>query len=447
MPISLGLGLSLAKRTKIGAQTTKPINTVLPTISGTPQSGQTLSVTNGTWLNSPTGFTYQCYADGVPISGATASTFLLTSSQVGATITWVVTASNVNGSAAATSNAVGPVAAVVVPAAPLMTWASTSSDNTPDFSIDLPSGAGDGTDAAAGDVLHIQYSNDAWVTPQEYVSYTLLTADITADIITKSGVTAVADGTYVFRARLERSGAGNSAWTSDVAVTISTAVSGLTLTAQANPTAITGGGITSPATWAGVAIGTASSDRIVAVSFTGLGATNTASSQLSAVTIGGVSATAALQSITSSRVAEIWYALVTSGTTATISATVAGGSGFIDDLEVAVFTLTGSATASVSGTVTTAAYPNGFSNTNTATIPTIPSGGVAILVGQGDSSNTSVGSFSWNNGATQDYQQRYAIAGGANVSDHAHSTTSGATTETMTSGNGGSGWVAAVFQP
>src|SRR5258705_13418827 len=36
-----------------------PANTVLPTISGTPTVGQTLTATDGTWSNAPTSFAYQ----------------------------------------------------------------------------------------------------------------------------------------------------------------------------------------------------------------------------------------------------------------------------------------------------------------------------------------------------------------------------------------------------
>ena len=91
-------------------QPTIPFNTAIPVISGTAQSGQTLSTTNGTWLHAPTSYTYQWSANGTAIPGATSSTFLLTDTQVGTAITVSVTAINPAGSSIpARSASVGPV--------------------------------------------------------------------------------------------------------------------------------------------------------------------------------------------------------------------------------------------------------------------------------------------------------------------------------------------------
>lgn len=87
----------------------RPANSVLPVISGTPQVGLTLTASNGTWTNSPTGFADQWLANGSAISGATGSTYVPVTGNIGATITVAVTASNANGSSAATSASVGPV--------------------------------------------------------------------------------------------------------------------------------------------------------------------------------------------------------------------------------------------------------------------------------------------------------------------------------------------------
>jgi len=40
-----------------------PVNSVLPVISGTAQTGSTLTASTGTWTNSPTGYTYQWQSD------------------------------------------------------------------------------------------------------------------------------------------------------------------------------------------------------------------------------------------------------------------------------------------------------------------------------------------------------------------------------------------------
>lgn len=92
---------------------TLPENTVLPVISGTPNFEQTLSVSNGTWTNSPSSFTYQWKRGGVNISLATNSTYVLVGPDVGTNITCTVTATNGAGSGNATTLSV----AVTLPAA------------------------------------------------------------------------------------------------------------------------------------------------------------------------------------------------------------------------------------------------------------------------------------------------------------------------------------------
>ena len=94
-----------------------PGNTALPTISGTAKDGQTLTSTTGTWSGSPTSYArawQRCDTAGancVAISGATATTYLVTSTDVGKTIRVKVTATNASGSANATSAATATVTA------------------------------------------------------------------------------------------------------------------------------------------------------------------------------------------------------------------------------------------------------------------------------------------------------------------------------------------------
>jgi subtilisin family serine protease len=110
--------------------TAAPVNTSLPTITGSTVQGQTLSAQPGSWSNNPTTFAYQwrdCDGSGancIDISGATSSSYVLTASDVSSTIRVAVTASNAGGSATAVS---GPTAVVQPPAAPVNTSLPTIS--------------------------------------------------------------------------------------------------------------------------------------------------------------------------------------------------------------------------------------------------------------------------------------------------------------------------------
>jgi hypothetical protein len=87
-----------------------PRNTAKPTISGQTREGSTLTAANGTWENSPTTYDYQwqrCSAAGAAcanITGATKQTYTLTGTDVDHTMRVLVTATNSDGSASATSD-------------------------------------------------------------------------------------------------------------------------------------------------------------------------------------------------------------------------------------------------------------------------------------------------------------------------------------------------------
>lgn len=86
-----------------------PVNTALPTITGNPYLGHTLTAVIGSWTNYPTSFAYQWKRNGVAITGATSKTYVLVAADLGASITVTVTASNVDADTAATSGAKGPI--------------------------------------------------------------------------------------------------------------------------------------------------------------------------------------------------------------------------------------------------------------------------------------------------------------------------------------------------
>lgn len=103
------------------AMAAAPTNTALPSITGTPKVGETLTAQNGTWTNNPTTFQYQwqrCGGAGAgcaSVVGAVEKTYLLTAADAGRTIRVQVLAVNADGSNAARSN---PTAVVGASAAP-----------------------------------------------------------------------------------------------------------------------------------------------------------------------------------------------------------------------------------------------------------------------------------------------------------------------------------------
>lgn len=107
---SAGSGTAASAPTAVVAAPSAPANSSMPVISGTPQIGQTLTVSNGTWTSPSTiTYTYQwlrCDQTGgscTAISGATKSSYTLTSADVGHSMRARVTATNDNGSTSATT--------------------------------------------------------------------------------------------------------------------------------------------------------------------------------------------------------------------------------------------------------------------------------------------------------------------------------------------------------
>ena len=119
-PITLALIAMVAGLfgTAVAAISAAPGNTTPPTITGTPQVGQTLTAGNGTWTNNPTSFAYQwlrCNAGGnscASVANGTQKTYTLVGADAGRTIRVRVTATNADGSSSAQSDQT----AVVTPA-------------------------------------------------------------------------------------------------------------------------------------------------------------------------------------------------------------------------------------------------------------------------------------------------------------------------------------------
>lgn len=92
----------------------KPVNTVLPAVTGTPTVGQTLTTTNGTWTGSPTlTRQWQVSLNGTSgwtnISGQTALTHVL-AAPAGRYIRCLVQGVTASGTVQKASNVVGPIA-------------------------------------------------------------------------------------------------------------------------------------------------------------------------------------------------------------------------------------------------------------------------------------------------------------------------------------------------
>ena len=158
-----------------------PSNTAAPSISGTPQVGQTLTASTGTWTGSPSSFAYQwraCDPSGTScadIDGATDATYVPIPSGVGSTLRVVVTATNGGGSTAASSQQTGAVVGL------------------PPSSTGLPSISGT---AQEGQTLTA--SNGSWAGSPTSFSYRWRDCDVSgAGCVDIAGATAA---TFVLRA-------------------------------------------------------------------------------------------------------------------------------------------------------------------------------------------------------------------------------------------------------
>jgi len=122
-------------------------NTVAPTISGTTGAGSLLTVSTGTWTNSPSSYQYQWYSNGTAISGQTSNTLQTLGTWAGRVISVKVWATNSFGQSlpvmASTSITLGTAIAI-------------TPDGSGNFSFSLPNGAtpADMNPAFAGDITN-----------------------------------------------------------------------------------------------------------------------------------------------------------------------------------------------------------------------------------------------------------------------------------------------------
>jgi hypothetical protein len=121
-----------------------PANTSPPAESGSAKPGQTLTSSAGTWTGTnPLGYAYQwlrCDSTGAncaAIAAATATSYTVSSADLGSTIRSRVTASNVGGQASAQSAPTVPVTNVQT-----LTFTGTISRSTPSVSFPVTIGAG-----------------------------------------------------------------------------------------------------------------------------------------------------------------------------------------------------------------------------------------------------------------------------------------------------------------
>jgi len=105
-----GNATASSKPTGVISGNAAPANTARPTVTGTPQPGETLTATTGTWSNGVRSYAFQwqhCDAAGATctdVAGATGRTYGVRAADIGGTIRVAVTATNLVGSNTATSD-------------------------------------------------------------------------------------------------------------------------------------------------------------------------------------------------------------------------------------------------------------------------------------------------------------------------------------------------------
>ena len=101
-------GLDRRRTGKLSVVVGKPVNLLLPDITGTAAVGKSVTCENGSWSSSPSKFSYAWKRDGTAIAGATSRKYKLVQDDGARLVTCTVTAANDIGTGAAMS---GPIRA------------------------------------------------------------------------------------------------------------------------------------------------------------------------------------------------------------------------------------------------------------------------------------------------------------------------------------------------
>lgn len=164
--IGLGLGLSFVPQGD-NVPAPGPTNTVAPSISGTPEVGETLTASTGTWTGTGTiSYAYQWQLDGVNISGATSSTYVIQAGDYPGQVRVRVTATDDLGSRT-TSSAAVTVEEVEGPAAllPVGARVGIAGDSIMQYN-NIANGdvltAGNGGELAWAQALSPRFDIDVW---------------------------------------------------------------------------------------------------------------------------------------------------------------------------------------------------------------------------------------------------------------------------------------------
>lgn len=187
---TLGQPATIQPQLVFGDAPVPPVeNTEVPAISDTtPQVGQTLTATAGTWNPEPDSTTFQWIADGEPIGGATESTYAVTAADLGSKLSVEVSAVKADHT---TGTATSPETTAVAPGTIANTAAPAIDDTTPEVGDTLTATAGTWSPTAGSTAFQ-------WLADGEPIdgatesTYTVVTGDIGTAISVE--VTASKDG-------------------------------------------------------------------------------------------------------------------------------------------------------------------------------------------------------------------------------------------------------------